>query len=64
MRIPVIRGEFFREFSAYHAGNFSRILTFTCYTDYQRSRFSGRFSFLLLTEVMLRREIQNVPARN
>jgi hypothetical protein len=64
MRIAVVRGEFFHEFLFYQVGNFSRILTFACYTDDKRSKFSGSFSFSLLSEIMLRREIENVPARN
>jgi len=35
MGIPVVRGELFHEFLAYQPGNFSRILTFICYTRHQ-----------------------------
>jgi hypothetical protein len=61
MRIAVVRGEFFHEFLFYQVGNFSRILTFACYTDDKRSRFPSNFLVLLLLEVIMRREIENVP---
>jgi len=40
---PVLRGEFFHEFLAYQSGNFSRILTFTCYTQNQVEVFRQLF---------------------